>query len=144
MKDIIFKKFKKYILEMANDKYPNIRKREFSLDHYLTNFIHVLSNVTKWEVLKELTINANTKKYHWVSVKNEYYKWVRDNIFEDAFNKFVKENYFKISKIRKNKKVNLFIDVTKITNKSGSEMIAINGEYKKKCVTSLAMKINSL
>jgi len=46
-------------------------------------------------------------------------------------------NYFKLSKIRKNRKLNLFIDVTKINNKYGSQYIGINNEYKKKNVTSL-------
>jgi hypothetical protein len=51
----------------------------------------------------------------------------------------MKENYFKMSKVKKNKKINLFIDVTKISNKAGSENIGINSEYKKKNVTSLSV-----
>jgi len=43
-----------------------------------------------------------------------------------------------MSNVRKNKKINLFIDVTKISNKSGSEKIGVNFEYKKKNVTSLS------
>ena len=50
----------------------------------------------------------------------------------------MEENYFKMSRVRKNKKINLFIDVTKISNKSGSEKIGVNFEYKKKNVTSLS------
>jgi hypothetical protein len=45
---------------------------------------------------------------------------------------FMKENYFKISKVKQNKKINLFIDVIKISNKLGSEFVTINCEYRKK------------
>ena len=38
-----------------------------------------------------------------------------------------------------NEKLNLFIDVTKITNKLGSESITINCENKKKNITPLTM-----
>ena len=48
---------------------------------------------------------------------------------------FMKENYFKISKVKQNKKINLFIDVIKISNKLGSEFVTINYEYRKKNVT---------
>lgn len=43
----------------------------------------------------------------------------------------------KISKVKTNKKINLFIDVTKIVNKLGSECIAIDCENKKKNITPL-------
>jgi hypothetical protein len=52
--------------------------------------------------------------------------------FEKAFLMFMKENYFKISKVKQNKKINLFIDVVKILNKLKSEFVTINGEYLKK------------
>jgi hypothetical protein len=46
---------------------------------------------------------------------------VKDKIFEDAFYNIINTKYFKISQIKKDKKINLLIDVTKITNKLGSE-----------------------
>ena len=45
----------------------------------------------------------------------------------------------KISKVKKDKNINIFIDVTKIANSLGSEGIAINGEYKKKNATHLSV-----
>ena len=50
------------------------------------------------------------------SIYNEFNKWTKDNVFEEAFYKFVNSKYFKISKVKKDKNINLFIDVTKIAN----------------------------
>lgn len=136
-KDKIYNAFKKCILNTANLMYPQIRKRKYSLKYYLDNFILMLNDLVKWESLKH-THNYNSKKdYHWKTIYNEHNKWSNDNIFEIAYFKFMEQNYFKLSKIRKNKKINLFIDVTKIANKYGSENIGINNEYKKKNVTAL-------
>ena len=108
--DTIYNCYKKYILQYAIEKYPEIRKRKYSLKYYLDNFIYVLNDVTKWESLK--LINKNENKYHWKSIYNEFKKWSLDNIFKDAYIKFIQNNYFKISKVRSNKKINLFVDVT--------------------------------
>jgi hypothetical protein len=135
MKDRTFQVFKKYILYFAEKKYKTTRKRKYSFDYYIKCFIQILSDYNKWENLKL----DNDKPYHWKSIYNEFNKWSKDNIFEEAFNCFIKENYFKLSKLKKNKSINLFIDVTKINNKSGSENIGINVEYKKKNITSLTV-----
>ena len=136
-KDKIYNCYKKYILHYAKLKYPLIRKRKFSLKYYLDNFIFLLNDINKWESLK--IINNDNNKYHWKTIYNEFNKWSKDGIFEKAFNKLLKNHYFKISKIKKHKKLNMFIDVTKIYNKSGREKIGINSEYKKKNVTSLSV-----
>jgi hypothetical protein len=135
MIDKIFNKFKYYILLVANKKYPPIRKRKYDLTYYLTNFVYILNDVNKWSSLK--LIYKNERKTHWKSIYNEYIKWVNDKIFEDAFNILINEKYFKLSKIRKNKQINLLIDSTKINNKLGSEGVTINGENRKKNVTEI-------
>lgn len=135
-KDKIFNRYKKYILHYAEIKYPPIRKRTYSLEYYLNNFTLILTDIVNWEALDKF--NKDSSKYHWKSIYNEFNKWSKNGIFEDAYFKFMKENYFKMSRVRKNKKINLYIDVTKISNKSGSEKIGINSEYKKKNVTSLS------
>ena len=101
MKDKIYNNFKKLILDIANQKYPELRKRKYSLEYYLKNFIYVLNDISKWESLKIINNNGN-KTYHWKSIYNEFNKWSHDNIFEDAFNDFIKKFYFKISQIKKN------------------------------------------
>jgi hypothetical protein len=135
MKDKIFKTFKKYILYWAHKKYPNIRKRKYSLEYYLNNFIFILNDVCKWDSLK--ITNGYNGEYHYKTIYNEYNKWCKDNIFTNAFDTFIKENYFKISKVRQNKKLTLFIDVVKINNLYGSEYIYIDNENKKKNITPL-------
>ena len=71
-KNKIFTCYKKYILEFAYNKFPQIRKRKYSLKYYLDNFIYVLNDVTKWNSLKY--INKNNITYHWKSIYNEYIK----------------------------------------------------------------------
>ena len=136
-KNKIYNCYKKYILHYAHIKYPPIRKREYSLEYYLNNFTLILTDIVCWESLDKVINHKN--KYHWKSIYNEYKKWSNDGVFKNAYFKFMSENYFKMSKVRKNKKINLYIDVTKISNKSGSEKIGINFEYKKKNVTSLSV-----
>lgn len=99
-KDKIFNRYKKYILYYAEIKYPPIRKRKYSLEYYLNNFTLILTDLVCWEVLDK--INKDTAKYHWKSIYNEFNRWSNDGIFKDAYFKFMKENYFKMSKIRKN------------------------------------------
>ena len=112
-----------------------IRKRKYDLEYYLTNFVYILNDVNKWSSLR--FINKDAKCNHWKSIYNEFLKWSKDNIFEKAFQLLLSKEYFKLSKVRRNKKINLFIDATKINNKSGVEGITINGENKKKNVTSI-------
>ena len=136
-KNHIYNKYKSYILHYANIKYPLVRKRKYSLEYYLNKFTLILTDIVCWESLENTYNNSN--KYHWKSIYNEFNKWSTDGIFKDAYFKFMKENYFKMSKVKKNKKINLFIDVTKISNKAGSENIGINSEYKKKNARSLSV-----
>ena len=100
-KDKTYNCYKKYILICAHAKYPNIRKRKYSLEYYLDNFTLMLSDVVSWESLKYRNDINKDNKYHWKSIYNEYNKWSKDNIFEDAYFKFIKENYFKMSRVRK-------------------------------------------
>ena len=137
IKDKIFNSLKKIILKIANEKYPIIRKRKYTLEYYLRNFIYVLSDIVHWSSLS--LIHKDDNSFHWKTIYNEFNKWTKDNIFEDAFYTFIKEKYFKISQIKKSKKLNLFIDVTKIVNKLGSEGVTINCEYKKKNITPITM-----
>ena len=137
MKDKIFKVYKKYVLEKANDLYKNVRTRKYKLDYYLNCFMLMLSELNKWESLSK--INYNKRKFHWKSVYNEHRKWCKDNIFKDAFETFITKNYFKYSKVRQNKKINILIDVTKIHNLKGHEGITMNNEYHKKNITPLTI-----
>jgi hypothetical protein len=41
------------------------------------------------------------------SIYNEFNKWTKDKVFEEAFYKFVNDKYFKISKVKKDKNINL-------------------------------------
>ena len=99
-----------------NNRVKVIRKRKYDLEYYLTNFVYILNDVNKWSSLR--FINKDAKCNHWKSIYNEFLKWSKDNIFEKAFQLLLSKEYFKLSKVRRNKKINLFIDATKINNKS--------------------------
>ena len=137
MKDAIFKVYKSCVLEIANNAYKEVRKRKYNLDYYLNSFLLLLNDVNNWKTLS--IINQNHKKFHWKTVYNEFCRWSKDNIFKIAFEKFINTNYFKHSKVRQNKRLNLFIDVTKIHNLKGFECITINNEYAKKNITPLTV-----
>jgi hypothetical protein len=98
MKDKIYNSFKKIILNIANNKYPVIRKRKYSLEYYLKNFVYVLSDVVHWSSLS--LIHNDDKSFHWKTIYNEFNKWTKDNIFEDTFYTFIQKKYFKISQIK--------------------------------------------
>ena len=52
-----------------------------------------------------LTLKKST--YHWKTIYNEFNKWSNDKVFNIAFNKFVFNEYFKNSQIKKDLKINL-------------------------------------
>ena len=52
MKDKIFNAFKRYVLYWAHKRYPNIRKRIYSLEYYFDNFYLILNDVKKYPVLQ--------------------------------------------------------------------------------------------
>jgi transposase len=131
----IFKSYKKYIINIARNKYPDIRKRKYPLEYYLNNFVYMLNDLVKWSALK--LVHKSRSDYHWKSIYNEFKKWSNDSVFKEAYILFLKNEYFKISSVRRDKKINLFIDATKIYNKYGSDKIGINFENKKKNVTVL-------
>ena len=99
MKDNIFNLLKKHILDIANKKYPQIRKRKYSLEYYLEKFTDILNEVVNWQSLRKTY--QNCKNYHWKTIYNEFNKWSKDGIFEDAFYNFINTKYFKISQIKK-------------------------------------------
>ena len=136
MKDKTMKKFHNCILEVAKDKYPDVRKRKYALGYYLSRFINVKSFHSTWYALRH---SSDDYHNHYKSIYNEFNKWVKDGIFEIAFNNFVKKHFFKLNKARYSKHLKLFIDVTKITNLRGKEHIVINNEYMKKRITPLSV-----
>jgi hypothetical protein len=97
----ISKKIFKYILDIVVQKYPLIRKRKYSYEYYLNQFIYVLTSVSSWSKLS-LLYTDKTKEYHYKTIYNEFIKWSNDNIFEEAYYKFISENYYKFSHINKN------------------------------------------
>jgi hypothetical protein len=45
----------------------------------------MLNDTVKWS---SLYIESNHFQYHWKTIYNEFNKWTKDNIFEEAFNVF--------------------------------------------------------
>jgi len=132
----IHKNYTKYILEVAHEIFPEVRKRKYSLDYYLDKFIIVYSKLTKWQDLDNYYDSISSEN-HWNTINNEFRKWCKFNIFEIAYKRLLTKGYYKLRYIKKSKTMNLFIDVTKINNNLGSDNVGINCEYKKKNVTGL-------
>ena len=136
MKDKTTKVFLKCILDVAKAKYKEQRTRKYELKEYLVSFMKALKLVTKWEGLR----NADDKyKYHWKTIYNEFNKWTKDGIFKTAFDLFLNNNYFKLNKVRNNRRIAMFIDATKINNWRGREGVTVNNEYRKKNITPLTV-----
>ena len=74
-------------------------KRKYTFEYYLENFVYVLNDIVKWSSLHIL--DKKQQSYHWKSIYNEFNKWTKDNVFEQAFYKFINDKYFKISKVKK-------------------------------------------
>ena len=143
--------------DIRKRKYPDIRKRKYPLEYYLNNFVYMLNDLVKWSALKlvhkslkvlrtcyliitgkkSLIFNLKVQRTFRKSIYNEFKKWSNDSIFKEAYILFLQNEYFKISSVRRDKKINLFIDATKIYNKYGSDKIGVNFENKKKNVTVL-------
>ena len=138
-KNYSYKNYKKYILKVAKLILEPIKNRKYKLKYYLEQFENVLKNYTKWNIIN----NTNNKnKFHYKSIYNEYRKWIKHNIFEISFNYFIKENYVKLFKIMDNSNFNLFIDVSKFSNKYGNEYVFKNNEYMKKNITPIMVICN--
>ena len=131
--------YKKYIIKIAENKYPNIKKRKYTLSYYLSKFELVLSKIVQWETLNITKDYPENKPFHWKTIQNEFNKWSNDNIFEEAYRLFLTENYYKLNKIKKSNKINLFIDASYISNKYGEEMISKNYLDKKHHYTKISV-----
>ena len=59
MKTDIYKHFKKYIIDIVKNKYPLKRRRKYSFEYYLENFVYVLNDLVKWSSLSILDKNKN-------------------------------------------------------------------------------------
>jgi hypothetical protein len=126
----------KIILEVVKETFPEVRKRKYSLEYYLDKFIIVYSKLSKWQDL-DSHYDSKLPENHWNTINNEFRKWCKYNIFETAYKRLLTLGYYKLPYIKKSKTMNLFIDVTKINNKLGSENVGVNCEYKKKNITAL-------
>ena len=136
-KNYSYDNYKKYILKIAENILKPIKGRKYKLKYYLEQFENILKNYTRWDVIKWNCINKN--KYHYKTIQNEYYRWIKFNIFEISFNYFIRENYVNLFKIKDNINFNLFIDVSKFSNNNGHEYVYKNIEYKKKNITPIAI-----
>ena len=127
----------RWILAVAKQHYHNERKRKYPLDYYLDSFMLMRTDLNRWVALTHC--KGGAKPYHWKSIYNEFNRWSRDGVFEEAFRKFVSSTYYKHTQMRQRKHLDLFIDVTKITNAGGTENVAMNNEYTKRNVTPLTV-----
>jgi hypothetical protein len=62
MKTDIYKHFEKYIIDIIKNKYPQKRRRKYSFEYYLENFVYVLNDLVKWS--SSHILYKKQKSYH--------------------------------------------------------------------------------
>ena len=111
------------ILEYANKYKPPTHNTKFINKYYLNHILNVLGDVVTW---KDLTNIKSNYTYHYKTINKTHIEWVRNGVYEKAYNKILKVKNIKIT------------DSTLIINKSGIECIGYGcGESRKKKFTSL-------
>lgn len=142
--------YKKIILEVAKEKFPQIRKRAYTLDYFLNLFCLLDNDIVKWKSLqltkiykpKKIIIDDD-KDFHYGSVKNFFNKWCEKGVFVEAHNRFLKKYYYKLKPHLKKLKIDLYIDTTTIWNKYGIEGVGVHPEYRKKNATKIGTLVDS-
>ncbi len=135
----LMKNFKYYIIKTAKSILPDKRKGRYNKEYYLERFLNVLNDISAWDRLSLLIACNGSSYYHWKSIYNEFQRWSKNNIFQIAYENFIKTHYKDIFKLQNNPEFNLFIDVTKIDNSLGCENVTINNEYMKKNITPISV-----
>ena len=126
------------ILNLVNERCPNIRTPKYSNAYYLNNIILVLRDVVSWKSLSR--VYKHSSKFHYKTIYDIYLKWCKLNIFEDVFN--ILSNTFYLSQYTTSSNINLYIDSSSINNKYGRELVAYGGENKKKQITKISLICN--
>ena len=137
MKDL---SYKSYVLEAVADYCPFKKRSKFTYSYYYDMFIHVLKNMNSWNSLCLLSSCKSSSKYHYTTLRKMFDKWVRFNVFEIAYNKML--NDLSLIDIF-DTDIDLFIDSTFISNKTGSELVRANPLYYKKNVTKVTIICDS-
>ena len=138
LSSVIQKKYEQYILHLVDVKLPAKRIHKYNNQYVLNQFKKMLNEVNQWKTLSYFKDSPNVK-FHYKYLQQLFNKWSSLNIFEDAYELLLTNDYFKLKDIRKSKKLFLFIDATFIINKYGIECVTKNPEYKKKRVTKLSL-----
>jgi hypothetical protein len=133
--------YKKYILDVADELIPTLRKKRFTNQYFLNMFGYVLKHCYSWSSLTLLASYPKGRKYknHYKYINQVFNLWNDKNIFNIAYSKLLKDNYFKSEDVKKAKSVDLFIDCSYMINKCGVESMATNPEYRKKKVTKISL-----
>lgn len=134
---LIDRTYDTFILDLVDIKAPVIRNRRYSNKYCLSMFKFMLKDVTSWKSLSYLTDYNRHSIYHYKYLNQIFNKWVKLNIFKDAYMNMIKTNFFRLKHLKKSKNLNLFIDSTFINNLYGIEGISKNPEYNKKRVTKI-------
>lgn len=135
-------KYKKYIINVADNLFPQQRKRQFTSEYYLNKFLLVLDDVTKWKSLNKTEGFSDKTSFHYKTIENKFNLWSKYNVFGKAYSNFLNEHYFTNIKSSKTKKINTFTDVTCISNKLGRQNVGVHPELHKKNTTKIASLID--
>jgi len=135
-------KFKKYIIDVADTLMPQKRKRTYTNEYYLSKFLLVLDDVTKWKSLNITEGFKDKKEYHYKTIENKFLKWTKHKVFQIAYSNFLNQKYFGSIKSTKTKKIKTFTDVTCVNNKLGRNNVGVHQDLHKKNTTKIASLID--
>ncbi len=128
-----------YIIKLVEKILPHRRTPKYSYVYYLNNFMALLKEVTSYKALGNHKTTTSKYKFHYETIRKEFDRWTKHNIFELAAKEYIKDIFPNIDNSEiDSDTLTLFMDVVKINNISGSEGIGINSEYTKKNITPLS------
>ena len=105
-------------------------------------FKEMLNDAAKWKSLKKLKTYKGNKDYHYKHLNAIFNKWSHENIFMDAHNEMLNNEFFKLKHIKNSKTIKLFIDCGFVSNMYGVECKATNPEYRKKKCTKISIIVD--
>jgi len=124
--------YESILLKLAEKHLPTKRKRKYTNKYFLDQFKHMLTDLVSWDSLTNVKNYPSEIAFHYKYLNQIFNKWVKLNLFKNAYEQLLKEHYFKLQNILHTKSLTLFIDCTYIVNKYGSNHITKNPENKKK------------
>ena len=140
----MIKRYKSYVIDTVKELCPFKKISSFSYEYYFDMFRIMLNDTNSWSSLSLLSSCQSNSRYHYTTIRKMFNRWSKHNVFSIAYHKMLADNDLNLPTSRTNaRSIDLFIDATFVSNKSGSELVGVNPLYYKKKVTKLSIICDS-